>query len=255
MLFRMAFDPTPTVAPLTAPQVAAVVSASDPERLRRCLAAIDGQVYGASRVLVVGGNDEIRHIAGEFESVWRPDLAAAISSVGPEFTFVWALSERAIPDPQALRVLVQDTIRVDAAVAGSKIVDAHRPELLVSVGYATDAFAAPYSGLQPDEVDQEQYDVIRDVAAVSGVSVLIRRDLYRGLGGIDRSMAPTAASVDFCQRARLRGARVVVVPGSSVSYDGAGESSDWRERASEIRAMIKSYSPITLLWVLPLALD
>ncbi len=254
MLFRMSTDSTPTDAPSTAPQVAAIVSAGDPDLLSRCLSAIGSQVYGATKVLVVGGDDEIRHIAGEFDAAWRPNLRAAIASIGPEFTFVWALRERAIPDPQALRILVQDAARVGAAVAGSKIVDADRTDLLVAVGYATDAFDAPYSGLQPEELDQEQYDVIRDVAAVSGVSVLIRRDLYLGLGGIDRVMAPTAAAIDFCQRARLRGARVVVIPGSVVSYDGDEGSSDWLERASEIRAMIKSYSALTLLWTLPLAM-
>jgi len=250
----MSIDPTVSAEMPTAPPVAAVISASDPELLRRCLEAVEQQVYGASRVFVVGGGDDIRHVAGEFEAIWRPNLRAAVVSIDSEFTFVWALRERAVPSPQALRVLVQDATRVDASVAGSKIVGVDRPELLVAVGYATDAFDAPFSGLQPDEVDQAQYDVIRDVAAVSGISVLIRRDLYRGLGGIDRSMAPTAAAIDFCQRARLRGARVVVIPGSVVGYDGADDPSDWRERAGEIRAMIKSYSPLTLVWSLPLAL-
>jgi hypothetical protein len=250
----MSIDPTASAEMPTAPPVAAVISASDPNLLRRCLEAVEQQVYGASRVFVVGGGDDIRHVAGQFEATWRPNLRAAVVSIDPEITFVWALRERAVPSPQALRILVQDAARVDASVAGSKIVDVDRPELLVAVGYATDAFDAPFSGLQPDEVDQAQYDVIRDVAAVSGISVLIRRDLYRGLGGIDRSMAPTAAAIDFCQRARLRGARVVVIPGSVVGYDGVDDVSEWRERAGEIRAMVKSYSPLTLLWTLPLAL-
>jgi hypothetical protein len=250
----MSIDSTVSAEMPTAPPVAAVISASDPDLLRRCLEAVEQQVYGASRVFVVGGDDDIRHVAGEFEATWRPNLRAAVVSIDPEITFVWALRERAIPSPQALRVLVQDATRVDASVAGSKIVDVDRPELLVAVGYATDAFDAPFSGLQPGEVDQSQYDVIRDVAAVSGISVLIRRDLYRGLGGIDRSMAPTAAAIDFCQRARLRGARVVVIPGSVVGYDGVDDLSGWRERAGEIRAMIKSYSPLTLLWSLPVSL-
>ncbi len=254
MLGRMSNDSTVPAERHVAPQVAAVVSASDPVALRRCLTSIGEQVYGAARVFVVGGDDDVRHVAGEFEAMWRPNLRAAVSSVGPEFTFVWALRQQAVPDPQALRVLVQDSIRVDASVAGSKIVDIDDPERLVAVGYATDVFDAPYSGLQPDEVDQAQYDVIRDVAAVSGISVLIRRDLYHGLGGIDQSMAPTAAAIDFCQRARLRGARVVVVPGAVVGFAGSDQAHDWRERAGEIRAMIKAYSPITLLWALPLTL-
>jgi hypothetical protein len=250
----MSIDPTTSAERPAAPQVAAVISATDPDALRTCLEAVGGQVYGATRVFVVGGGDDVRHVAGEYEALWRPNLRAAVESIGPEFTFVWALREHAIPDDQALRVLVQDSLRVDASVAGSKVVSADDPERLVSIGYATDVFDAPYSGLQEDELDQAQYDVIRDVAAVSGVSVLIRRDLYRGLGGIDRAMAPTAAAIDFCQRARLRGARVVVVPGARVALSGPASPSDWRERAGEIRAMIKAYSPITLLWTLPLAL-
>lgn len=249
----MSIDP-PTAEQPTAPRVATVVSASDPALLHRCLEAIERQVYESARVFVVGGDDEIRHLAGQYEATWRPSLRAVVSSIGPEFTFVWALREAAIPHPQALRTLVQDSIRVGAAVAGSKVVDAEHPEELVAVGYATDAFDSPYSGLQPDEVDQAQYDVIRDVAAVSGVAVLIRRDLYRGLGGIDRSMTSTPAAIDFCQRARLRGGRVVVIPGSVVAYDGTERIAEWKERAGEIRAMIKSYSALTLLWTLPLTL-
>jgi hypothetical protein len=250
----MSIDPTTSAERPVAPQVAAVISASDSDALRTCLVAVGEQVYGATRVFVVGGDDEVRRVAGEFEALWRPNLKAAVDSIGPEFTFVWALREQAIPEPQALRVLVQDSLRVDASVAGSKVVSADDRERLVAVGYATDVFDAPYSGLQDDELDQSQYDVIRDVAAVSGVSVLIRRDLYRGLGGIDRSMAPTAAAIDFCQRARLRGARVVVVPGAVVALRGPLSSSDWRERAGELRAMLKAYSPITLVWAIPLTL-
>lgn len=250
----MSIDPTTSAERTIAPQVAAVISADDPEALQVCLEAVGAQVYGASRVFVIGGGEDVRHVAGEHDALWRPHLRAAVESIGPEFTFVWALRDVAVPDPQALRVLVQDSQRVDASVAGSKVVSVDDRERLVSIGYATDVFGAPYSGLQEDELDQAQYDVIRDVAAVSGVSVLIRRDLYRGLGGIDPSMAPTAAAIDFCQRARLRGARVVVVPGAVVALTGPLSTSDWRERAGEIRAMIKAYSPVTLLWALPLTM-
>src|SRR3972149_6244802 len=96
-----------------------------------------------------------------------------------------------------------------------------RPGGSWSVGYATDVFNAPYSGLQQGDLDQAQFDVIRDVAAVSDASMLIRRDLYRGLGGVDPAMPPTSAAIDFCQRARLRGGRVVGVP-SGVVRRGCG---------------------------------
>lgn len=252
MSLRMSTDPETTPLP-AAPRVVAVVTADDPVLLRPCLEAIGRQVYGPARVIVVGGSDEVRKVAGETEAMWRPNLRAVYDALGPEVTYVWALRQRARPEPGALAALIRDGGRADASVAGSKVVDAANPEVLVSVGYATDVFDAPYSGLQPGELDQSQYDVIRDVAAVSDTSMLIRRDLFRGLGGVDPAMPPTSAAIDFCQRARLRGARVVVVPSSVVRYEGPDPAPRWRERAGETRAMIKAYSPLTLAWAIPVA--
>ncbi|MGB5533749.1 MAG: hypothetical protein WBN71_11645, partial [Acidimicrobiia bacterium] len=115
-------------------------------------------------------------------------------------------------------------------------------------------FDFPYTGFDSDERYQGQYDVVRDVAAVGGQSVLLRLDLARGLGGPDRSMAAFATAVDFCQRARLRGARIIVVPSSEVLARDDWENIDrWRERGGRLRAMTKVYGPTTLLWALPMA--
>ncbi|HLA66890.1 MAG TPA: hypothetical protein VJP05_05360 [Acidimicrobiia bacterium] len=249
----MSIDPATTTDRATAPNVVAVVTADDAVLLKGCLEAIGRQVYGPSKVFVVGGDEVVRRLAGEMDASWRPNLRGIYDSMGQGIDFVWSLRQRARPEPDALKALVEDGTRVDAAVAGSKVVDAADREKLVSVGYATDVFDAPYSGLQAGELDQEQYDVIRDVASVADSSMLIRRDLFRGLGGVDPTMPPNSAAVDFCQRARLRGARVVVVPSSVVLYEGQDPAPRWRERAGETRAMIKAYSPLTLLWAIPVA--
>ncbi len=249
----MSIDPPTTTDRASAPTVVAVVTADDAGLLRGCLAAIGRQVYGPPKVFVVGGDEAVRRVAVEMDASWRPNLRGIYDSMGPDIDFVWALRQRARPEPGALRALVEDGTRVEASVAGSKVVDAGDREVLVSVGYATDVFDAPYSGLQAGELDQEQFDVIRDVASVADTSMLIRRDLFRGLGGVDPRMPPTSAAVDFCQRARLRGGRVVVVPSSVVLYEGRDPAPRWRERAGETRAMIKAYSPLTLAWALPVA--
>ncbi|OFW67146.1 MAG: hypothetical protein A2Z12_03720 [Actinobacteria bacterium RBG_16_68_21] len=248
----MSTDPTTTTR-ASAPSVVAVVSADDAALLAGCLDAIGRQVYGPSKVFVVGGDEAVRRVAGEKDASWRANLRGIYDSMGGGIDYVWALRQRARPEPGALQALVEDGARVDASVAGSKVVDSANPELLVSVGYATDVFDAPYTGLQAGELDQAQFDVIRDVASVADTSMLIRRDLFRGLGGVDRLMEPSSAAVDFCQRARLRGGRVVVVPSSVVRYEGQDPTPRWRERAGETRAMIKAYSPLTLAWSLPVA--
>ncbi len=240
--------------PASEPQsVAAYVVASSADLLGPCLVALERQVYGLSQVFVVGGGDEARQVAGEHGVNWKPSLPGVMDALARDIVYVWRLSDRARPRPDALNALVRDGSRVEAAVAGSKVIDAEDQDFLVSVGYATDVFDAPYSGLQPGEVDQEQYDVIRDVAALSGASMLIRRDLFFGLRGFDPHMAPMAGAIDFCQRARLLGGRVLVVPSSEVLLAGRDSRWEWRERAGEIRAMLKIYSVITLLWAVPLA--
>ncbi|MCJ7726674.1 MAG: hypothetical protein MUP76_09850 [Acidimicrobiia bacterium] len=236
-----------------APAVAAVVIAEDAALTAACLAAVGRQVYAPAQVLVVGGGDEIRTVAGQSEVGWRANLRAVMESLGPEITFVWVLLDRSLPRADALGSLIRDGSRVDASVAGSKILDSENDRILVAVGTATDVFDAPYSGLQDGEIDQSQYDVVRDVAAVSEASMLVRRDLFVGLRGVDHLMAPGAAAIDLCQRARLRGGRVVVAPSSEVLFVSSGRAPDWRERAGEIRAMLKVYSLITLLWAIPLA--
>src|SRR5690606_9011486 len=94
------------------------------------------------------------------------------------------------------------------------------------------------------------------VAFVSSVSMLVRRDLLRGLGGIDQKLAPVAAGLDLSQRVRVAGGRVIVVPSSEVFHDrrcGRGDGG-WREQSGRMRAMLKAYRPITLIWMVPLAI-
>jgi hypothetical protein len=249
----MSTDPSISPSAVPAPVVAAIVTADDATLLKGCLEAIGRQVYGPAKVFVVGGDEEVRRVAADSDASWRPNIRGIYDTMGPEIGYIWALRQRARPEPGALKALIEDGARVDASVAGSKVVDAEDPERLVSVGYATDVFDAPYSGLQKGELDQEQYDVIRDIASVAGTSMLIRRDLFRGLGGLDSLMTQTSAAIDFCQRARLRGGRVVVVPSSVVRYEGPDPAPRWRERAGETRAMLKAYGPLTLLWAVPVA--
>ena len=210
-------------------------------------------MYGVARISVVGGDTEARHAATGQDVEWMPSMSAAVSKAD-DATLLWIVTEGAEPRPDALGWLVASAERLDASVVGSKVLDIANPDHLLSSGLATDVFETPYTGFDADERDQGQYDVVRDVAAVGGQSVLVRKDLARGLGGPDVSMPPLAASIDFCQRARLRGGRVVVAPSSEVlAPDSGGGSDRWTDRAARIRSMIKVYGPLTLLWALPMA--
>jgi hypothetical protein len=237
------------------PKVVTIVLVRDPSAIGEGLDALEGQVYETTDTFLLGGGSEIREAAERRGLTWARSLNELRDKIPADTTYVWFVSAEVRARPDALGALVTEAQRTDASVAGSKALRADDPELLVSVGLATDVFAVPYLGIDHDERDQAQFDVIRDVAAASAESLLVRRDLLQGLRGPDPELAPEAAGIDFCFRARLRGARIVVVPSSEVLVPVAPgrATTPWIEEAGRIRAMVKSYSLVTLLWALPLA--
>jgi GT2 family glycosyltransferase len=213
--------------------------------------AVAAQVYALRDVVLVGPDgDRVGTLAPD-TSVAQT-LSALVDRLDRSVDFVWVLHEGAIPAPDALTMLVIDADRIGAGIIGSKLLGEGREEL-VSIGLITDVYNVPYSGLDRAERDQGQYDIVREVAGVSGVSSLIRRDLFIGLGGADELMTPIASAIDLGQRARLRGAVVAITAASEVVYEH--EMVDlprWKAEASRIRSVLKIYSPVTLLWVVPL---
>jgi hypothetical protein len=236
-----------------APLVAAAIPFVDASALAVTIESVRSQVYGLGRVTVIGGGRAAAEIAEHRGVGYVDDFPEYVETVEPEVGYVWIVHGDARPRPDALGALVGEAERNEAALVGSKILDAFKPDRLESVGSATDVFGEPYGGLDPDEVDLEQYDVVRDVSFVSGVSTLVRRDLLRGLGGVDPKLPPVSAGLDLSQRARVAGGRVMVVPSAEVLHahicrqDVAG----WREQAGRMRAMLKSYRVITLVWAVP----
>lgn len=214
--------------------------------------ALDAQVYEQVGVVVVGAEDIPEATVAGRRVVGRDTLQDVLGSLPSHVSHVWFVLEGAKPRPDAAKLLLEDMDRTGAAIAGSKIVRG-ASENLVSVGLITDVFGDPYTGLDSQERDQGQYDVVRDIAAVAGVSMMVRRDLLNGLHGLDPDMPIRPAAVDCCQRARLKGARIVVCPASVVDYPAPEERAPrWREEAGRIRSMLKVYGPLTLLWAIPL---
>lgn len=241
-----------TGLPPTAPdqRIRVAVLAVDDDGLTATLAAIDRQVYGIADVTIVDPDGDIGAPDG------RPvvsDFSTFVSELQPDTDLVWIVHGDARPRPDALGALVTEMKRNDASLVGSKIIDSVSEDRLESVGSATDVFGEPYTGLDTDEVDLEQYDVVRDVAVVSAVSMLVRRDLLKGLRGIDLLMPPVAAGMDFSQRARVAGGRVMVAPSSEVLHERTcrDDVAGWRESAGRMRSMLKAYRLITLAWVVP----
>lgn len=250
---QLSADPdTGPDTPTRLPGVRVVVTPVDGADTAAALASIRRQAYDGDIDVTIVGDVE----PGMDEGMnFSESLEVAVSETEPSFDYLWILHADARPRPDALASLVREVDRHDAGLGASKLLKAGTRDVLEAIGSATDVFGEPYTGLDEQEVDLQQYDVVREVAYVTSVSMLVRRDLARGLGGLDRLMPPDAAGLDFSQRARLAGARVIIVPSSEVYHQGRCHAAEgWTERAGRLRAMLIAYRGLTLAWVIPMSL-
>lgn len=271
-----------TGAVQVAPPVVAVLVTRDPGPwLEEALRALAGQDYPALSVLVLDNGsveDPTARIAAAMPGAFVrrrgqqaahglgfPSAANEALDIVEGATFLLFCHDDVTPDRDAVRLMVEEAYRSNAGIVGPKFVQDEHPEILLEVGMAVDRYGVPFSGIEPDEVDQEQHDAVRDVFFVSNAAMLVRTDLFHELAGFDPATFPGADDVDLCWRARLAGARVIVVPAARVRHrqatadetrpPAALEPQEVRAKTrSRIRVLCKSYSGPSLVWVLPSAL-
>ena len=244
-------SPDPIVRPARTPGIAVVIIAEG-EDFQSAVEGVAEQDRD-TQLIVVGEDPGTKQKAEEVGAVHAGTFEEALKDIAVEADYVWILDGHARPQPGALSAMLQVAVNHQAALVGSKILSTKNPEHLLSVGSATDLFGVPSSGLDESELDFAQYDVIREVSTLSTISLLARRRLVAVLGGLDPELPPVSQGLDFCQRVRLAGGRVVVAPSSRVLYPPRRfpRFEDWEERAGRMRAMFKVYGLMTLAWAIP----
>jgi len=198
-------------------QVLVLVSAP-PESVEKVVDAVTAALASTDRlagspVRLVG--DGVRFAAA---------ASASLRFVEGDSGLFLFLDERSVLEPTAVGRLVDELQRSNAGLVGPKIVDLDDPRVLRSVGWTVDRIGEIDDGLEPNEIDQEQHDAVRDVFGLSEVGLMGRADLLRRLKGFDDAVDDDGAGLDLCWRAHLTGARVVVVPSAVMklrAVDGA----------------------------------
>jgi GT2 family glycosyltransferase len=241
-----------------APLVQVVVVACNPDdRLLATLRSVAAQDYPALTTLVVdaGGSDPeglaatVRGVlpGARISRIESPNVALAMNQVLVEDTtapFHVFCHDDVRLAPDAVRLLVEETFRSNAGVAGAKLVDWSDPRRLRQVGMSCDRTGAPAPLVDPGELDQEQHDAVRDVLYVPGGCTLVRADLFAALGGFDPVMEVGGEDLDLGWRCHLLGARVLVVPGARVAHR---ERLTRRRPAAERQQLIRRHRVRTML--------
>lgn len=147
-------------------------------------------------------------------------------------------------------------------IIGSKILLLDQNSIIDSVGTSLDKYGFPsYPG--HGEADRGQYDFIRTSFAVLGASLLVKRKVITKIGLFDDAFFAMSEDWDFCWRARLAGYECMINP-HSVAYHKCGGarracstkiSQRYQTRffseAHALRSLLKNYSKLTLVVILP----
>ncbi|HEX2032187.1 MAG TPA: glycosyltransferase family 2 protein, partial [Actinomycetota bacterium] len=263
-------EPTPSV-------LAILVVKDGAQWIQRALSSLARQTYPRLGVLAVddastdGSGQTLERMLGP-RRVLRlrrsVGFAAAVSRAvdlpaARDAEYLLLIHDDVALAPEAVTRLVETARRLDGVgVVGPKVVDWERPEVLLDIGSATDRFGYPYSPLEEDEIDQGQYDAIREVLYVSSAAALVRREAWVRAGLPDDRLRWGTGELDFCWRVRLAGFRVLVDPGAVALHRLAGrraERADGQPPANRylterigLLSVLKNYRLLTLLWLLPL---
>ncbi|MGH9281587.1 MAG: glycosyltransferase, partial [Acidimicrobiales bacterium] len=218
-------------SPLQAPPVVAVVVTCDAGPwLEEALEALGEQDYPNLSVLVIDAGsavDPTPRVAAVLPDAYvrrLPENAGYAASTNEALGLVEGAShfllchDDVAPEPDALRVMVEEAFRSNAGLVAPKLVAWDDPRRLLQVGMGVDKSGAPHPLVDRGELDQEQHDRVRDVFVAPGGFTLVRADLFASLGGFDPAMHLFGEDLDLSWRAQVAGARVVVAPAARVRH-------------------------------------
>lgn len=214
-----------------APPVVAVIVAHDPGPwFEETLASLGSQSYEELSILVLDAastEDLTGRVAGVLPNAYvrrfsrnRGFGAAAneVSSMVDGAAYYLICHDDVALDPDAVQFLVEEAFRSNAGIVSPKLVSWDDPARLLEVGMTADKGGSVVGRVQPQEIDHGQHDSVRDVFVAPGGCTLIRADLFAELGGFDPGIVAMGEDLDFCWRAQVAGARIIVAPDARVRH-------------------------------------
>jgi GT2 family glycosyltransferase len=141
--------------------------------------------------------------------------------------YIVLLNNDTVVDPNWLKELVAVADwEEDVAIVGSKLLFKHNPDMIQNAAsyLTTRGDGGDLGAYQPDE---GQYDTTREVMAVCGASMLIKRTLIEEIGALDEDFFAYYEEIDLCYRTRLYGKKIIFAPKSIAYHVHAATSGEW----------------------------
>jgi GT2 family glycosyltransferase len=155
------------------------------------------------------------------------------------------------------KISSSDRIAICTCKVKKMNVDGATLNIIDSVGGGLDRYGFPVArGIT--EVDRSQYDHIEQTFFAFGGPLLIRKNVFHELGGMDSMTFTLADDIDLCWRCRLLGYDVIVDTNTVIYHRLSGtlnsfarENKRYLSERNTLRMLIKNYSALSLLHILP----
>ena len=203
--------------------------------LPESIAAISAQTRSVDRMVAVDTgsiDNSVKMLTGAGITVIKTDrdagfgdaIALALGSAKKlkseeQEELIWILHDDCAPTRTALQFLIDGlTDKPQVAFVGPKLRGWYDRRHLLEVGISIAVNGARWTGLDPREQDQGQFDQPTEVMAVSTAAMLARRRIFEDLGGLDPNLALFRDDVDLGWRARVAGFSVMTAPEALVYH-------------------------------------
>jgi O-antigen biosynthesis protein len=234
-----------------------------PESLQRCIESVVSRTsYPNYEIMIVkmGERDKIAERATDFSHRVLYFADSVNDSAAKNYAVAhtdspWVLflndNVEAI-SPDWLTIMAEHVQRPEAGAVGPRLVTPsgtieHAGFVLGVNGIAQSAFRgfpAEHPGVN------RQLQMTRNYSAVSGACLLMRREVFQEIGGLDEKLSGGLAGVDLCLKMRRAGYLIVYTPLAKLCWDpsapeGVDASAEviMRQRWSDVLARDPYYNP------------
>lgn len=203
-----------------------------------CLESLENTGYPCDVVVVDNGSEDnsAEEIASRFPLVRVLALSrnlgfAAACNLGlkqglSERThYVLLLNNDTTVDGQLLVELVRAAeSHPDAGILGPIVYNACEPDRLWHAGARRRRWVLAAVNLAQEQVDEGQFDRIREVDYVFGCGMFVRRQVLEAIGTLDPRFFLYLEDMDYCLRAQAAGYRLLCVPGAKIWHRGSAST-------------------------------
>jgi len=210
------------------PEVISSLS-SQTRSINRIIAVDTGSIDASPRLLRAAG---ITYIAAEPEIGYGDAIEIALEHArklqdpaDAANECIWLIHDDCAPARDALELLLTAiNDRPQVVIAGPKLLGWYDRDHLLEAGISIARNGARWTGLEPREQNQGQHDEIKEVLSVSTACMLVRREAFEEIGGLDPNLALFRDDVDLGWRARVAGFSAICVGEASAFHAEASAS-------------------------------